>query len=992
MKMNKNHSFDIPSLPVVHPTDIGHDSDDDGIDSRSSVPDIYLPPEGDDDQQEAPAFSLADALQSISRAGSPPLLPEVTHDDISKHYDYSVNHSSDPKVSMDSATQRSTAYMCSQPSPLEKYRHVALRRTNPRARTPSLTRTSSSGSSSSSQATPRSSRSDSHELSIPSVIDPPAQEHAGEESHINHDISIETHLTRSMDITDVHVSPPRLDSDGDLPSADLETRDPEEPTFSSEGDPNPDVINSKVATAHTSDVGSPSPSLVFTPTPALPRPRARFNLPPPPSDLLSTPAPGPRNADETPRRDVIPATPYNRPSFLLSVINTTARPRLTAGTPHSKLFGTPSMAESTPAANQRSTSDSTSAVNLQSAFANVNWRPRIALAPRLSHPLSQAISAGTSSGSDASPVEAAWATYDGATDKASFISTASSHDLTTNPRANTSFDPAMGFGAGAPVGRFNANKLNSYLHGLNRRLQEENEALVERLKELEEEKNAWATSTPEAENSSRRLSNASRRRSSIGTALGDVKEDKAEEWLEEKAELEGMIEVLRTEVEVFGTRKQELEKQLETEKAERERDKVRWKERMMEVQQGVAELVVDLEKKASAAEEEAKKVEKEANRKVKEMENALAEVEGQRDIATERASKAERFLEGEKDLGAALAEANGRIARVLGDLKNANSHIKSLEEESMSSDSRIEELEKDVKDQSELIAELESAGESRENLISQDRIKIKNLEDTLHQLEEHLHKTRDYAEVLEQGADDAEKQIHQLEEALGHSQEIIAKLTTLEQQNLKDIKTLGEQVEAACEREHQMKEAVEAAEEKLSKDEEIILELKNRLASVERERLKDASLSSRGSSGVVYTAAEYGALEFQLDEADKEKARLRALLDQSPARKAIEKAKDLKIELLEREKEELLERNRMLRVTVNEIGTPNKLVNASGISPIHRHVLNMSIRMPKTPGTPLRDVGWFSISRFLDARAEVCVTDVMVEQHATGFVVDSPCW
>jgi hypothetical protein len=432
--------------------------------------------------------------------------------------------------------------------------------------------------------------------------------------------------------------------------------------------------------------------VAFTPTPALPRPRARFSLPTPPSDLLSTPVPGSKN--ETPRRDVIPATPYNRPSFLLSVINSTARPRLTAGTPHPKMFGTPSMAESTPAANSNS-------INLRPAFATIARRPRIALAPRLSHPLSQTISAGASSGSEAtSPVEAPWGTpspYDGTTDKASFISTASSHDLTTHQRVNTSFDPAMGFGPGAPVGRFNANKLNTYLHGLNRRLQEENEVLVERLKELEEEKRAWVTSTNDAENSSRRPSNPSRRRSSLGTVLGDLEEDKAEEWLEEKVELEGMIEVLKTELDVYVTREQGLVKQLDSEKEERERDKERWKERMMEVQEGVSELLINLEKRASVAEDEAKKVEKEANRRVKEMANTLAEVEGQRDIATERALKAEKLLEGDEDLGVALGEANEKFARVMGDLKNAKLQIKGLEDEVMLSDSRMDELEREVK-------------------------------------------------------------------------------------------------------------------------------------------------------------------------------------------------------------------------------------------------------------------------------------------------------
>lgn len=838
-----------------------------------------------------------------------------------------------------------------QPSPLEKYRHVALRRTNPRARTPSLTRTSS-GSSSSSQATPRS-LADSHDASAIEAS------HVEEESVSEHDLSHEAHETRSMEITDVHVSPPRPDADAEAPSEagepeESNSHDPQEhePTFSSEGDPTPYAINSKLATVNTSDVRSPSPSLTFTPTPAFPRPRARFTLPSPPSDLLSTPAPA--LEDQTTRRDVIPATPYNRPSFLLSVINTNTRPRLTAGTPHPKNFGTPSVAESTPAAaNNGSTTNSTSAVNLRTAFASVNRRPRIALVPRLSHPVSQ-----TSSGSDgASPAEAPWGTYDGTADKASFISTASSHDLTSNPRVNTSFDPAMGFGPGAPVGRFNANKLNTYLHGLNRRLQEENEALVERLKELEEEKRVWATSTSETENASRRLSNPSRRRSSLGTVLGDVEEDKAEEWLEEKVQLEGMIEVLKTEVEVHETGKQVLEKQLEAEREERERDKVRWKERMMEAQESVSGLIVNLEKKASAAEEEAKRVEKEANRRVKDMENALGEVEGQLDIANERALKAERLLEGEEDLGATLAEANERIAHVLGDLKNAHLQIKGLEDEVMLSDSRIEELEKEVKEQRDVVSDLESAAERRENLISEDRVKIKKLEDTIYELDEQLHKAKDYAEAMEQEADDAGKQVHQVEEELGHAQETINKLTALEQQNLNDIRALEQQVEAARERERQMEEAIVVADEKLSKNEEVILDLRNRLASRERERQKDTSISSRGSAGNVYTAAEYEALEHELDEANREKAKWRALLDQSPARKAIEKAKDLKIELLEREKEELLERNKALRMTVNEIGTPNKLTNMSGISPIHRHVLNMSIRMPKTPGTPLRDVG-----------------------------------
>jgi hypothetical protein len=170
---SKSDSFDAPSLPVIYPTAIDHDSDEEGIESRSSVPDIYLPPEGDEEQQEsAPNFSLGDALESISREGSPPLLPEVSLEGTPKNYGYSVSLKSEPKVSF-VFTIHNLLFMCMiQLSPLEKYRHVALRRTNPRARTPSLTRTSSSGSSSSSQATPRSNRSpsESHEASVSPVL------------------------------------------------------------------------------------------------------------------------------------------------------------------------------------------------------------------------------------------------------------------------------------------------------------------------------------------------------------------------------------------------------------------------------------------------------------------------------------------------------------------------------------------------------------------------------------------------------------------------------------------------------------------------------------------------------------------------------------------------------------------------------------------------------------------------------------------------------
>jgi hypothetical protein len=145
-----------------------------------------------------------------------------------------------------------------------------------------------------------------------------------------------------------------------------------------------------------------------------------------------------------------PVTPHSRRrrSFLLDVINSNVRPRMRFPTPH-----------------PRRVSDIT--------IANSPYESNISTPS--SHDLTTRPQINTPSDP---PYES---------NRASFISTASSHDLTTHHRVNASFDPvAMGTG-GLGVGRFNVGKLNTYLHGLNRRLQEENEGLLERLRRVEEE-------------------------------------------------------------------------------------------------------------------------------------------------------------------------------------------------------------------------------------------------------------------------------------------------------------------------------------------------------------------------------------------------------------------------------------------------------------------------------------------------------------------------
>ena len=84
----------IPSLP--HPPDDDGDTHTSDPDTESSVGDAYLPPidppTGMDDD-----LDISDALQSVSRSGSPvePIDPTPR-----KKYDYSISLKSEPRVSV----------------------------------------------------------------------------------------------------------------------------------------------------------------------------------------------------------------------------------------------------------------------------------------------------------------------------------------------------------------------------------------------------------------------------------------------------------------------------------------------------------------------------------------------------------------------------------------------------------------------------------------------------------------------------------------------------------------------------------------------------------------------------------------------------------------------------------------------------------------------------------------------------------------------------
>jgi myosin protein heavy chain len=160
----------------------------------------------------------------------------------------------------------------------------------------------------------------------------------------------------------------------------------------------------------------------------------------------------------------------------------------------------------------------------------------------------------------------------------------------------------------------------------------------------------------------------------------------------------------------------------------------------------------------------------------------------------------------------------------------------------------------------------------------------------------------------------------------------------------------------------QLEDALDAAEQKMRTDEEALTELRGRIATLERERERDRAEKSRTderNAELEEAEDQIEALERELDIAHREISHLNNELAQSPARKALDRARDAKIELLEKEKEDLQELLNSLKHEGAGWNTPGRFSNASGISPIHRQVLNMTLKTPKTPGAPLRDVSHF---------------------------------
>jgi chromosome segregation ATPase len=304
----------------------------------------------------------------------------------------------------------------------------------------------------------------------------------------------------------------------------------------------------------------------------------------------------------------------------------------------------------------------------------------------------------------------------------------------------------------------------------------------------------------------------------------------------------------------------------------------------------------------------------------------------------------------------------------MGDLANANKLVRDLEGEVLRSDGRVDELEQ----------HLEDAGRREEDAVVEVRKlqkQVSAMEEAAAAAEAEHQATKAYAAELEEDAAAAVERIESLEAQLADARETIMRMDQAAAQTVEKTESLDRSAKRAAERVRQLEEAIDIASTQLRENEDELAQCKAKIAAQEREQERSVLRQARDREpSASPEEAEIEALEGELDDANKEIAKLTALLQASPARKAIDAAKEARIQMLEREREDLMETVKNLRSTVKDLGTPSRVVNASASSPHPLQGLSLHARTPKTPGGPLRDVRLEALSShgYLRTDRDIC--------------------
>ncbi|KAG8985046.1 hypothetical protein FRB90_004976, partial [Tulasnella sp. 427] len=561
----------------------------------------------------------------------------------------------------------------------------------------------------------------------------------------------------------------------------------------------------------------------------------------------------------------------------------------------------------------------------------------------------------------------------------SFVSTASSHDLTIHPRANASFDLISN-----TQGRLDHGKLQKQLSRMNQVLSKENAELNDQKVSLEESNLKLAEDNEEL----RKLVQALREGVELHEAHIDMLESAGPVQEDEKEELYAELEAAEKELETAKRQAEDLHSQLTTaQKALREEraahvtSKDEFEARLTQEAAEAEKILATLNKKILAVEADAKTMRKLAESREEEIESLRERLETADRSDEDNLQRAEQRAE---DLRRAKDKIQDRVVELEQERDAAKSKLNAQISTVQHLESRLERVEFDLKSERSRSKEVETELQSTKETLLLTAQQLGDIESVLEKTSQELARKHE-------SLSDAKERIAELEARISleaDTKGLKEKVDALED-DLHGVESENQRLERSTKR---MESALEDADRRASAFEEDKATFNVKIAVLEREkkdlqellaqaRKNRPNTPSNSVSGnfdgedhmsLIKHEDEIRRLEHELDSAYREIGRLRHDLCQTPCRKAIQTAKEEKIRILEDQKKELLEQLSSLRRILAEHvsvweepisvapGVTNKSVRLGsnqGTPAAHRSILSLR-GTPKTPRGQLKDVTW----------------------------------
>ncbi|KAG8949436.1 hypothetical protein FRC04_008535 [Tulasnella sp. 424] len=564
----------------------------------------------------------------------------------------------------------------------------------------------------------------------------------------------------------------------------------------------------------------------------------------------------------------------------------------------------------------------------------------------------------------------------------SFISTASSHDLTIHPRANASFDLISN-----TQGRLDHAKLQKQLSRMNQVLSKENAELNDQKINLEESNLKLVEDNEEL----RKLVQALREGVELHEAhidmlesAGPVQEDEKEELYADLEAAEKELETAKRQTEELHTQLTATQKALRDERASHVASKDEFEARLAEEAAEAEKVVAALNKKILAVEADAKGMRKLAESREEEIEALKERLEAEDRSEDDKVLRAEQRAE---ELRRAKERIEDRVVELEQERDSARSKLNAQLSTLQHLESRLERTEFDLKSERVRSKEIESELESAQETLLQTTQQLGDLESVLEQTSQELARKHE-------SLSDAKERIAELEARISleaDSQGLKEQMDALED-DLRGVESDNQRLERSTKR---MESALEDADRRASAFEEEKATFSVKIAVLEREKkdLQDLFAQARKNRpttpsqsvseafdgedhiSLVKHEDEIRRLENELDSAYRQIGRLQHDLCDTPCRKAIQTAKEEKIRILEDQKKELMEQLTSLRRILAEhvsvweetvsmaagAGMTSKSMRqASNQSTpaAHRSILSLRGGTPKTPRGHIKDVTW----------------------------------